>query len=206
MHLPYFPLKLVAFPGEKLNLHIFEPRYKELFSDIEMTGGSFGICVYLDRLTSYGTEVVLEKVTKRYEDGRLDVQTRGLRAFKILSFENPVEGKLYSGGEVSFLTNDPKISEFMHHEYVFYLRELLHLLNFPGEIDTQTVNSFTYSHKLGLKLEEELELLRMEAESERTAFLIQHFKRMIPAIKAAEQAKEKIKLNGHFKHLDPLNF
>ncbi|MFC7668758.1 hypothetical protein ACFQT0_16325 [Hymenobacter humi] len=26
--LPLFPLNLVVFPGEKLNLHIFEPRYR----------------------------------------------------------------------------------------------------------------------------------------------------------------------------------
>ncbi|RZK88875.1 MAG: peptidase, partial [Hymenobacter sp.] len=31
--LPLFPLNLVAFPGEKLNLHIFEPRYRELVRD-----------------------------------------------------------------------------------------------------------------------------------------------------------------------------
>jgi Lon protease-like protein len=206
MYLPFFPLKLVAFPGEELNLHIFEPRYKELLADVEQTGGSFGICVYLDKLSSFGTEVALEKVNKRYEDGRLDIRTRGLRAFRILSFDNPMKGKLYAGGTVAHLNDDPKVSEFLHHEFVFYLRELLHLLNFQGEINPQTVNSYTFSHKLGLKLEEELELLQMESESERTEYLIKHFKRIIPAIKAVEQAREKIKLNGHFKHLDPLDF
>jgi Lon protease-like protein len=206
MYLPFFPLKLVAFPGEELNLHIFEPRYRQLLADAEQSGSSFGICVYLDAMTGFGTEVVLEKINKRYEDGRLDIQTRGLRAFKIQSFDNPVPGKLYAGGDVTFIPDDPKISEFLHHEFVFYLKEILHLLNYQGELDPQTVNSYTFSHKLGLKLEEELHLLQLQSESERTELLIKHFKRMIPVIKAVEQAKEKIKLNGHFKHLDPLNF
>ena len=206
MYLPFFPLKLVAFPGEELNLHIFEPRYKELLADIEQDGRSFGICVYLDKLSSFGTEVLLEKVNKRYEDGRLDIQTRGLRSFRILSFDNPMKGKLYAGGTISYLNDDPKISEFLHHEFVFYLKEMLHLLKFPGELNPETVNSFTFTHKLGLKLEEELELLQIESESKRTEYLIRHFKRMIPVIKAVELAKEKIKLNGHFKHLDPLSF
>lgn len=206
MYLPFFPLKLVAFPGEELNLHIFEPRYRELIADIEQNGTSFGICVYLNSLSGFGTEVILEKINKRYEDGRLDIQTRGLRPFQILSFDNPVEDKLYAGGNVAFLKDDPKIPEFLHLEFVFYLKEMLHLLNYPGEFDPETVNSYTFAHKLGLKLEEELELLQMESESERTEFLIKHFKRMIPVIKAVELAKEKIKLNGHFKHLDPLNF
>ena len=205
-YLPFFPLKLVAFPGEELNLHIFEPRYKELMADIEHSGTTFGICVYLNSLSGYGTEVKLEKVINRYEDGRLDIQTRGLKPFRILSFDNPMPGKLYAGGDVEFLTDDPKITTVQHYEFVFYLKEMLYLLNYPVVFDPQSVNSFTFSHKLGLKLEEELELLKMELEADRINFLINHFKRMIPVIKAIEQAKEKIKQNGHFKHLDPLNF
>lgn len=206
MYLPFFPLKLVAFPGEELNLHIFEPRYRELLTDVEETGSNFGICVFTDKLSGFGTEVMLEKVNKRYEDGRMDIQTRGLRAFKIMNFDNPVIGKLYSGGEVSFLPNDPKITEVKHHEFIFYLKEMLYLLNFEVEFDPISINSYTFAHKVGLRLEEELELLQLESESDRADFLINHFKRMIPVIKAVESAKEKIKLNGHFKHLDPLNF
>lgn len=206
MYLPFFPLKLVAFPGEELNLHIFEPRYRELLADIEQSGASFGICAYLTKLSGFGTEVILEKVIKRYEDGRMDIRTRGLRPFRILTFDNPMQGKLYAGGNVSFLHDDPIITDVQHHEFVFYLKEMLHLLNYQGKFDSASVNSFTFAHKLGLKLEEELEMLQMESESARTDYLIKHFKRMIPVIKAVELAKEKIKLNGHFKYLDPLNF
>lgn len=206
MYLPFFPLKLVAFPGEELNLHVFEPRYKELLKDVEENGGSFGICVFTDELSGYGTEVLLEKITKRYEDGRMDIQTRGFRVFEILSFENPVDGKLYAGGTVSFLKDDPNVTEVQHNEFIFYMKEMLHLLNFEVEFDPLLVNSFTFAHKIGLRLEEELELLKMESERERSEFLIRHFKRMIPVIKAVESAKEKIKLNGHYKYLDPLKF
>jgi hypothetical protein len=206
MYLPFFPLKLVPFPGEELNLHIFEPRYRQLLADAEQEGITFGICTYINQLSGYGTEVVLEKVYKRYDDGRLDIKTRCLSSFKILSFDNPMPGKLYAGGEVHFLGNDPKIGAAVHHEFLFYLREVLYLLDFKVEYDPQKVNSFTFAHKVGLKLEEELELLKMESEEDRSKFLIQHFKRMIPVMKAIEQAKEKIKQNGHFKHLDPLTF
>lgn len=206
MYLPFFPLKLVAFPGEELNLHIFEPRYRELLTDVEETGSNFGICVFTDQLSGFGTEVMLEKVNKRYEDGRMDIQTRGLRVFKIMNFDNPVIGKLYSGGDVSFLPNDPVITEVKHHEFIFFLKEMLYLLNFEVEFDPLSINSYTFAHKVGLRLEEELELLLLESEGDRVDFLIRHFKRMIPVIKAVESAKEKIKLNGHFKHLDPLNF
>ncbi|WP_237563216.1 LON peptidase substrate-binding domain-containing protein [Algoriphagus kandeliae] len=201
-----FPLKLVVFPGEQLNLHIFEPRYRQLLADVEEGKLSFGICTYLDKLTGFGTEVVLDKVYKRYPDGRLDIKTKGMRAFRILTFENPMKGKLYAGGEVEFLENSPVATAVQNHEFLFYLKELLYLLHFPEEIKPEHTSSFTYAHKIGLKVEEELELLQIPEEGKRMEYLIKHFKRIIPVIKNIERAKEIIKQNGHFKNLDPLDF
>ena len=206
MYLPFFPLKLVAFPGEELNLHIFEPRYRQLMGDAEKDGINFGICTYLNQMTGFGIEVKLDQIFKRYEDGRLDIKTRGVKSFRMLNFENPMPERLYPGGEVEYLNDDPSITQTSQLEYVFYLKEILHLLNHPVEFDPFSVNAYSFAHKIGLKMEEELELLQIESESLRIEFLIKHFKRMIPVIKAIESAKEKIKLNGHFKHLDPLNF
>ena len=206
MYLPFFPLKLIVFPGEEFNLHIFEPRYRELIGDVEHLGTSFGICFYLDNLTGFGTEVVLKQVSKRYEDGRLDIKTVGKRIFEIKSFDNPSPGKLYAAGEVAFKELDYKAARKTHLEYVFHLKEMLFLLNHHVNFDPAEVNSFSFAHKLGLSLEEEFELLKIPKEEDRLNFLILFFKRMIPAIKAIESAKEKIKLNGHFKHLDPLDF
>ncbi len=206
MYLPLFPLKLVAFPGEALNLHIFEPRYQQLLADVESQGKPFGVCTYLDKLSGFGTEVILEEVFHRYDDGRMDIKTRGGRVFKIKSFDNPAPGKLYAGGEVEFMQMDFTTVDYKQNEYVVYLREMLRLLDHDVEIDPKEVNSFTFSHKIGLKIEEEQELLLIPSELERLDYLISHFKHLIPAFKAAQSAKEKIKQNGHFKHLDPLNF
>ena len=129
IYLPFFPLKLVAFPGEELNLHIFEPRYRQLLADVEQDGVNFGICTYNNQLTGYGTEVRLEKIYKRYEDGRLDIKTRCLSAFQIQTFDNPMPGKLYAGGEIEYLQNDPTISAALNHEFLFYLKEVLFLLS-----------------------------------------------------------------------------
>jgi hypothetical protein len=206
MYIPFFPLKLVAFPDEELNLHIFEPRYQALVADIESGSKSFGVCTFLDKISGFGTLVRLDQVYERYEDGRLDIKTIGLQPFKIISFDNPSPGKLYAGGEVELLPNDPIVERFLHQEYIFYLREMLYLLKYEPSFNPEEINSYSFSHKLGLSLEEELDLLIMPSENERTQFLINHFKRMIPAIKAAELARHKISQNGHFKHLDPLDF
>ncbi len=205
MFLPFFPLKLVAFPDEELNLHIFEPRYRELLSDMESEEKTMGICTYLDQLSGYGTEMRLEKVLKRYPDGRLDIKTRGLRIFRISTFVNPVPGKLYSGGDVEFLENDFKVERQLQHKYIFYLKEVLQHLDFPGEIPPDCT-SFAFAHKIGLTLREELDLLMLTSESDRIHFLLEHFMKILSVLKATEKAKEKIRQNGHVKHLDPLNF
>ena len=43
--IPIFPLSIVVYPGEELNLHIFEPRYKQLITESYQANRSFGIPV-----------------------------------------------------------------------------------------------------------------------------------------------------------------
>ncbi|WP_215223331.1 LON peptidase substrate-binding domain-containing protein [Echinicola shivajiensis] len=204
--IPLFPLKLVAFPGESLNLHIFEPRYKQLVKDCLQGNLEFGVCVYTDRLRTHGTVVRLVEVYKEYDDGRMDVKTIGQRPFRLKTFENPLEDRMYAGGEVEFLQNDNLVSEALFNEYVFYLQEVLRLLHTGEEIELNGLDSFTYAHKVGLKLEEEYQLLLIEKEADRISFMIKHLKQILPIIREIEKAKERIKMNGHFKSLDPLDF
>ncbi|MCU0326286.1 MAG: LON peptidase substrate-binding domain-containing protein [Spirosomaceae bacterium] len=84
MKLPFFPLNLVAYPHEDLNLHIFEPRYRQLINECLETGQTFGIPPFINnRLLGYGTEMKVVELSKRYENGRMDIKTRGLRIFRI---------------------------------------------------------------------------------------------------------------------------
>ncbi|WP_158858984.1 LON peptidase substrate-binding domain-containing protein [Lunatibacter salilacus] len=204
--LPFFPLKLVAFPGENVNLHIFEPRYRQLIGDCLLHGITFGICVYLDKLMMYGTEVSVLEVSNVYEDGRMDIKTQGLRAFKILDFRNPLADRLYAGGEVDFLENDPSFDQQIFLEYKDLLKQMLVLLGVNDDLELVDLNSFTYSHKIGLKLTDEFQLLCMSSEEDRLRFLITHLKIVLPIMRQLETARAKIKMNGHFKSMDPLDF
>jgi Lon protease-like protein len=206
--LPLFPLNLVPFPLEDLNLHIFEPRYRQLINESLDNGTTFGIPVFLDgKLPGFGTEVRVIKLSKRYDDGRMDVQTQGIKVFRIIDFQNPVEMKLYSGGVVE-LFPEPEISPSV---MVGLLQRVETLYKLLGETHSFDVNkpqpySFQIAHKIGLSLEEEYSLLKMPTEAERQGFLIQHLERVIGVLQEVERTKERIKLNGHFKNLDPLNF
>ena len=57
--LPMFPLELVAYPGQKLSLHIFEDRYQQLIRDCEEDDISFEIPTYINYRMEYGVEMKL---------------------------------------------------------------------------------------------------------------------------------------------------
>jgi ATP-dependent protease La (LON) substrate-binding domain len=206
--LPLFPLNLIAFPMEDLNLHIFEPRYRELVNECLDNGTTFGIPTFLDgRLPGFGTEVKILSLSKRYEDGRMDIHTQGIRAFRILDFQNPLEMKLYAGGVVELLPEPPISPSVM----IGLTERVKTLYNLLGETNSFDINkpqpySFQIAHKIGLSLEQEYNLLKIPTEAERQGFLIQHLERIIPVLQEVERTKDRIKLNGHFKNLDPLKF
>ncbi len=205
--LPFFPLKLVAFPGEKLNLHIFEPRYKELVNECIDNNSTFGIPVFHEKILDYGAEMEVIEVVQRYDAGEMDIVTRAVSAFKVLSFEEKTAGKLYAGGNVEILANVENSSVEMWHELRVLAKELVEVLKMEQELDVDlTTDSFQLAHKLGLSLEQEYDMLQMPEERQRQEYMINHLKRALPLIKEMENAKERIKMNGHFQHHDPLNF
>ncbi|MFT6881865.1 MAG: Lon protease-like protein [Marinoscillum sp.] len=205
--LPLFPLNLVAFPGESLNLHIFEPRYTQLINDCLQMKTNFGIPTHVHGKLEYGTEVAIDDVAQIYDDGRMDIKTKGIKSFVIVDFENPWNGRLYAGGKVSMIDHihdqDPDLATevlencFALFDWLQMRDEVSHIKN-PGIYDL--------IHKIGLKLEEEYELIKMTSEHARQLYILKHLENLIPALERAEKAKEKIILNGHFKHFDPLKF
>jgi Lon protease-like protein len=205
-YLPFFPLNLVAFPTENVNLHIFEPRYQQLINECLKTGATFGVPVFINnKLPGYGTEMQVVELFKRYEDGRMDIKTRGLRVFRMTSFQNPVPQKLYAGGEVIFI-EDSELALYTSSELLRLLPELFKILNTEVEYKPD-VQPFSYqiAHKVGLSIEQEYQLLSINNETDRQHFLIRHLTKAIPIMAEMERAKAIIKMNGHFKNLDPLN-
>ncbi|HNJ28652.1 MAG TPA: LON peptidase substrate-binding domain-containing protein, partial [Ferruginibacter sp.] len=81
--IPIFPLGIVVYPGEQLNLHIFEPRYRQLISECQAGGKPFGIpSVINDRICEMGTLVRIREISEVYEDGKMDIKTEGLQVFR----------------------------------------------------------------------------------------------------------------------------
>jgi len=206
-YLPLFPLNLVVYPDEDLNLHIFEQRYRQLINECLENDTPFGIPAFINnKMPGYGTEVRVIALHKRYDDGRMDIKTRGIRPFRLIDYENPAPGKLYAGGNVELVEPETEPGT-RTAELIAKVTRLYELLKVDAEVDLLArFPSFRVAHKIGLSMDEEYELLTLDRESERQDFLIRHIDRIVPVISEIERTKDRIRQNGHFKNLDPLNF
>lgn len=205
--LALFPLQNVVFPGERLPLHIFEERYKQLIHDCETEGITFGIPLFIDKGMEYGTEMELIQVVKKYASGARDIICKGIRVFKIRDFQQHEKGKIYAGGDVKFLEDKDDSTETLKNQLLDLIYELYYHLEVPRPIlDIPAFRSFTLAHKIGLSLQQEYALLKFSSERARQEYLINHLLITIPIVQEMNRTKQIIELNGHFRNFDPLDF
>jgi ATP-dependent Lon protease len=207
--LALFPLNLVVFPGEKLNLHIFEPRYRQLVHDCVEANVSFGIPPYLNEgVSDLGTEVRLLGIDKQYENGEMDIRTKAVGVFRIREFYRQAPGKLYAAGSVDDIHDDPEQDTELKAritEYVQQLYAALGLRKLFVELPS-TYRIYDVAHNLGLTTDQEYELLAATSEHERQQIVLEHLENILPVIMETERLKDRARLNGHFKNLTPPNF
>ena len=132
--IPIFPLGIVVYPGEQLNLHIFEPRYKQLISECHKENKPFGIPAVINKkLQDYGTMVNIKEITKVHDNGELDIKTRGEKVFRILEVIKEIPDKLYSGAIVNYPANSEHGNPEIMRKVVNTIKELHKLLNIQKE-------------------------------------------------------------------------
>lgn len=203
--IPIFPLGIVVYPGEKLNLHIFEPRYKQLITECVEQKKPFGIpAVIGQRMQDIGSLVEITEVSRTYENGEMDIRTRGLRVFRILEVIKEIPDKLYSGAIVNYPDTYEQGNPDLMRKLMNTIRELHQLLKVKKDFSAtdEQLRAFDVAHHIGLSLEEEYELLGLFDERQRLEYLKRFLTRAITMVASMEQLKERIKLNGHFKNLE----
>ncbi len=134
--IPLFPLHPVLFPGGKLPLQIFEPRYMDMVVRCMRDGEAFGVVLIRKgndaRLTSdaqqpdvfdVGTEAHIVDFNQ-LSNGRLGIVVRGGRKFRIRSVREQPDHLLL--GQVEFLPEEPALAVGdEHRELVDILQELV---------------------------------------------------------------------------------
>lgn len=207
--IPIFPLEIVVYPGEQLNLHIFEERYKQLINECYAEKKSFGIpSVINSHVAEYGTLVKITEIAEVYNDGRMDIYTQGVSVFRILEVVKSIPNKLYSGAIVNYPPNEEYLQLNMMRQVISAIRELHKLLKINKDFKKadEQLSSYDVAHHAGLSLQEEYELLGLFREDQRLEYLKRHLTKMLPMIAGIESIKDKIKFNGHFRELKGFNF
>lgn len=203
---PMFPLNLVVFPGERLKLHIFEPRYRQLIGECLEDKKTFGIPTIIDKkLMGLGTEVRVISLDKKYAGGEMDISTEGIRRLEVGKFYEESPGKMYPGAEVSWLTDQDDTDDSLRDEVLQLLRRLHKALGITRNLNDLGPVRFTYgvAHHLGMTIQQEYELLGISAESERLSYIKKHLQTILPVVMETERLKARAKLNGHYKNVIP---
>lgn len=207
--IPIFPLAIVVYPGEKLHLHIFEPRYKQLIQECNESKKPFGIPTVLNNnLNEIGTLVELTDIVQVYPNGEMDIRAMGLSVFRVLEVIKSVPDKLYSGAIVNYPENEQDMgNRELMQKVIKGVKELHRLLNISKDFKKpdEELRSYDVAHHAGLSLEEEYELLGLLREIQRQEYLKRHLHKVLPMLMEMELLKEKVKLNGHFRNLSSLD-
>ncbi len=201
---PIFPLELVVYPGNELNLHIFEPRYKQLINDCAETKLPFGIPSVVNRaIGNLGTLMELLEITNVEPTGEMDIRTKGLKVFRIERLAKLYPGKLYGGAWVEYPANQTANDPALMRTVLAGIKKLHAVLNVdkPFRKVEDGLTSYEVAHHLGLTLPQEYELLGLFDERKRQEYLQRHLEKVLPVVAEMEALKQKVKLNGHFKKL-----
>lgn len=146
--LPLFPLpNVVLFPGHRLPLHIFEPRYRQMVADAEQGEGLIGLVLLKQgwEKNYYGVSDIhpvacLGKMRKvqRLPDGRYLITLVGLTRVRIN--QELDEGRPYRRARVELLPDRVKLAEvvalrrFADEVIEAFNRALKSLTDLPGSL------------------------------------------------------------------------
>ncbi len=207
--IPIFPLGIVVYPGENMNLHIFESRYKQLITECNAGNKPFGIPAVIEKkMQDYGSLMQITELSQLYDNGEMDIKTQGVKVFRILEVIKEVPDKLYSGAIVNYPHNNEQGNPEVMRKVMNGIRNLHKLLKinspdiYRDKKEDGELKCYDVAHHIGLSLEEEYELLALFDESQRLEYVKRHLAKVIPLLAGMEQLKEKIKLNGHFKNFE----
>jgi len=146
----------------------------------------------------------LVSVEKKHESGEMDIKTLAHNVIKITKFNKKGKDKLYPTGTVEILPDvqdENYLIKEQIKEQVIQLYEALKVNR-----DMEQISPFKIAHYIGFNLDQEFNLLKLENESERQDFVLEHLRKIVPIVIETERTRERIRMNGHFKNLDPLDF
>ncbi len=201
--IPLFPLELVLMPSMPLPLHIFEERYKLMIGECLEQKKEFGV-VYQkgSDMKKIGCTARIVQVLRRFDDGRLDIMTQGVKRFVI---ENIYEDKAYLQAEVVYF--DDERDEGADNLMADGIKLLEQLDVMTGKkrdyrslsrMDHKTI-SFVLSYNEVFSMEEKQSFLEMRSTRERITKSVESLRIMVKKEKLSREIKKIIGANGNLR-------
>src|SRR4051794_16762643 len=192
-----FPLGMVLVPTERIPLHIFEPRYRELIGECIEEDKEFGL-VYADEggVRELGTRATVSAILERFDDGRLNIVVEGGARFVV---ERLTEGREFLTAEVRDVHDEPEpVEDDARADATGAFRALAALAGVEPEFDEESPQlSFQLAAQVELAADEKQRLLESRSEQERLVLVAELFHDARRTLIATRELGERAKRNGH---------
>lgn len=202
--LPLFPLQVVLLPGGQLPLHIFEERYKEMIGEVLREPQEFGIVLASEKgIVNTGCTATIDRVLRKYPDGRLDILARGRRRFEILLLNDE---RAFLRGAVEFFDDEqsePAAPEIQKRAIDGYNE--LQSLTSSQSLDTGESGDPQLSFRLAQHVPDltlRQLLLSTRSEAERIRRLADFFPTYLLRQRRIQHVKDVAPRNGHGGAID----
>jgi Lon protease-like protein len=214
--LPLFPLPLVLLPNEVLPLHIFEQRYRQMLTDIELRRNLFGV-TFFDSEGEFPDKPAIGSVgcaaevreTNMLPDGRSNIITAGVIRYRLLEYldaDTP-----YLSGAVEFFEDDIDDGQLIQPiaDEVFDLFERIAKAafrlsgsrgSFPEIPKTEPEQlSFLVTAAFNLDNDVKYKLMEMTSTAERLLKLRNILLQAVDKMEANAETVKAAQTNGHSK-------
>jgi Lon protease-like protein len=193
-----FPLALVLAPTERVPLHIFEPRYKELIGECIADAEAFGLLLEDDAgRRDIGTLADVREVVHVFDDGRMNILIEGRDRFRVLEW---TDGRPFPTAEVEPLEDedtespDPSASA----EALALFRQLAAVADAEIEEPDGASGSlaFEIAAHVDFGTQPKQELLELRSERDRLRRLIELLEQALSAMTREREIRERAATNG----------
>jgi Lon protease-like protein len=193
-----FPLELVLLPGERVPLHVFEDRYRELIGECLSDGIEFGLILENeDGLREVGTSTAVVELIDTFEDGRMNVLVEGRGRFRVVAL---TESRSFPTAEVEALEDDGETPTGDEVEQALSVFRRLVAVAEADEIEQPQPSSPDLSFELASRVdfghELKQELLELRSERRRLRRLSELLEQAVAALTREREVRERASGNG----------
>ena len=200
-----FPLPIVLVPTERIPLHIFEPRYRELIEECVENETDFGFVLATGdgAVHEIGTRASVLEVLEVLDDGRMNVVVEGVERFRLLELTS---GRTFTTGLVEpVLDDDDPPADADVERALEIFRDLAETSQSDVDIPEPKVVQldFELAGRVDFEVDAKQELLAMTSPKLRMQRLAVLLESALDAVRHEQKMRERASRNGKVVPVDP---